>query len=361
MEPQDDKLFDKRKIHSRTTRREKLPWPKDRTYKILSLDGGGIKGVFTACLIKHIERCFANGKPLACYFDHIAGTSTGGIIALGLGLHISTQRIADLYLERGSKIFPPWRFRLRKRFGKIGQILWPKSVFDREILDGLLRAEFGEKLYRDCGPRMTIPSFKLPEAELAVLKTDHHPDYKRDPLNTCAKIAAATSAAPTFLKGVENGSTVFFDGGIWANNPIMLAVIEAKSVLDVSCDMIEILSIGTGSPSWSSNDNRLDKGALGWSDMFEGMMYLNGEASLSEARLLIGPENVLRVDPEGEAAKVDMADWTTAKRDLPTEAERLFRENEARFKRFFLGEALPRERFLPIHVKKDTITARPNF
>jgi len=346
LEPQDDKLFDQRKAGSRTTRREKLPWPKDQPYRILSLDGGGIKGVFTACLIQQIERCFCGGKPMARYFDHIAGTSTGGIIALGLGLEISTQNIADLYLDKGREIFPPWRFFLKKRCGKLGQLLWNKSVFDRGVLDDALHAEFGSRLYRDCLPRMTIPAFKLPEAELAVLKTDHHPDYKCDPLNTCVKIAAATSAAPTVLKGVENGSTVFFDGGVWANNPIMLAVTEAKSALDVSCDQIEILSVGTGSPQWSSNDSRLDKGALGWIDVFEGMMYLNGEAALSEASLMIGPENVVRIEPEGELAHIDMADWATAKRDLPAEAERLFRANEVQLERFFQSEAPPRERFL---------------
>ena len=346
MGPQDDKLFDRRKAGSRTTRREKLPWPKGQPYRILSLDGGGIKGVFTACMIQQIERRFCDGKPLARYFDHIAGTSTGGIIALGLGLEIPTERIANLYLDKGREIFPPWRFRLKKWSGRVGQLLWPKSVFDRAVLDDALRSEFGERKYRECLPRMTIPAFKLPEAELAVLKTDHHPDYKCDPLNTCAKIAAATSAAPTFLKGVENGSTVFFDGGVWANNPIMLAVTEAKSALTVSCDQIEILSIGTGSPPWSVNDNRLDKGALGWSDVFEGMMYLNGEAALSEARLMIGPEKIVRIEPEGELAKIDMADWTAAKRDLPAEAERLFRQNKEQLERFFKSEVQPRKRFL---------------
>jgi len=346
LEPQEDKLFDNRKAGSRADRRPKLPWPEGQTYKILSLDGGGIKGIFTACMLGKIASEYARDEPLTQYFEHIAGTSTGGIIALGLGLEIPSQKIVELYTKDGAKIFPPWRFKLKKWTGRLGQLLWNKSVFDRKYLDIILKQTFGDRKYRECKPRMTIPAFKLPSAELAVLKTDHHPDYKHDPRNTCRKIAAATSAAPTFLKGVENGSTVFFDGGVWANNPIMLAVNEAITAYDIGLDQISVLSIGTGSPAWSTKNPRLNKGALGWADIFEGMMYLNGEAALSQARLMLGPENVVRVEPEGAQAAIDMADWQTARQELPSEAARLFEQNKDLFARFFESKAHPRDHFL---------------
>src|SRR3546814_7956238 len=76
-------------------------------FKILSLDGGGIKGIYSAQFLARCEQELTTGKPLASYFDMIAGTSTGGIIALGLALGYSTSDILDFYTNDGRRIFPP--------------------------------------------------------------------------------------------------------------------------------------------------------------------------------------------------------------------------------------------------------------
>ena len=75
-------MFTDRRASSLRTRRRRQPWPRARMFKILSLDGGGIKGVYTAELLRQCEEAFG---PVGKHFDMIAGTSTGGIIALGLG------------------------------------------------------------------------------------------------------------------------------------------------------------------------------------------------------------------------------------------------------------------------------------
>jgi len=86
-------MFTDRRANSLPTRRARQPWPSDRPFKILSLDGGGIRGIYTAEILRRCEESFCDGAPLAQYFDMIAGTSTGGIIALGLGLGIPTAEI----------------------------------------------------------------------------------------------------------------------------------------------------------------------------------------------------------------------------------------------------------------------------
>src|SRR5437762_1563102 len=68
------------------TRRERLPWPSDRPFRILSIDGGGICGILPAAVLAELERRFLNGYSISQYFDMVAGTSTGGIIALALGV-----------------------------------------------------------------------------------------------------------------------------------------------------------------------------------------------------------------------------------------------------------------------------------
>src|SRR5471032_1340685 len=77
-------------------RRVPQAWPKDRRFRILSMDGGGIKGLFPATVLAELERRHLNGRSIASYFDLIAGTSTGGILALGLGAGLTAKALADV-------------------------------------------------------------------------------------------------------------------------------------------------------------------------------------------------------------------------------------------------------------------------
>ena len=102
------------------THRTPLRWPKDTPFRILSIDGGGICGILPASVLAELEARYLNGQPIGEYFDLIAGTSTGGIIALGLAHGLTATQIRDIYVERGDNIFPPasglkrlWR-RLRR-------------------------------------------------------------------------------------------------------------------------------------------------------------------------------------------------------------------------------------------------------
>jgi uncharacterized protein len=79
-------------------RRTQLPWPKDQRFRILSIDGGGIRGIFPAAVLTEFERQFTGGNPISAYFDLVAGTSTGGILALGLGAGYFAADLLDLYV-----------------------------------------------------------------------------------------------------------------------------------------------------------------------------------------------------------------------------------------------------------------------
>ena len=88
-------------------RRVPLFWPEDRPFRILSIDGGGIRGVYPATFLAGLEQRYLGGESVARYFDLIAGTSTGGILAVGLGAGITAVELRDLYVDRGCEIFPP--------------------------------------------------------------------------------------------------------------------------------------------------------------------------------------------------------------------------------------------------------------
>ena len=232
-----------------------------RTFRILSLDGGGIKGVFTAAFLGEIERMA--GVRIADYFDLIAGTSTGGIIALGLGVGLSASELLDFYLSNGNAIFPSVG---------IGVRLWRnlrwavRGKHDSEQLKKALVSVFDDKKLGDSSTRLVIPAFDATNGRAIVFKTAHCHDLKQDHLARCVDVALATSAAPTYLPVHEfpDGRS-YLDGGVWANNPMLVGILEAVTKLQCPATTIDVLSIGTTEEPFHV-DQRLRKsgGFLKW-------------------------------------------------------------------------------------------------
>jgi patatin-like phospholipase/acyl hydrolase len=158
--------------------------------RILCIDGGGIKGVFPASFLVAIED--AIGDRVANYFDLIAGTSTGGIIALGLGLGMSAQDILRFYEDEGPKIFGGNR--LTKSIRWLGV-----SKYSNHSLRAALESVFGDRRLGESANRLVVPALNLENGEVYIYKTAHHPrlerDYKEAPLCQAAtRFAAGRSA-----------------------------------------------------------------------------------------------------------------------------------------------------------------------
>ena len=335
-------LFTTRRVNSRRKKREQLPWPKDHSFRILSLDGGGIRGLYSASLLHLIEAELGQSGSLYQYFDMIAGTSTGGILGIAASLGVPAERMKSLYVSGGREIFPPWRYKVSRY--TLVRLLFG-VLYDYRKLERLIYAEFGDATLGDCRARMVVPAFMIPKAEIAVFKTDHHPDFQNDHRMKAWEAARATAAAPTYIHGLDRGDVMFIDGGVWANNPIMAAVVDALSAYDVNRDKIEILSIGTGSQPWEISKAEARGGIFSWKTVIEGAMYLTADNALAQAGLLIGPERITRIEPRGEAATIDMDDWRTAVRLLPDAAATDFAENKDPIMRFFEAKVDPRHRF----------------
>jgi patatin-like phospholipase/acyl hydrolase len=334
--------FTERRVNSRKTRRDKLPWPAERPFRILSLDGGGIRGIYGATLLRLIEEKITGGVPVADYFDTLAGTSTGGIMAIALGLKKPATLIERLYSEDGSKVFPEyWTERRWRRWMR----RLKRSLYDNAVLERLLYKIFGDQILGDSYARLVIPSFLGPETQVAVLKTDHHPDFQNDWKMAAWEAARATSAAPTFLPGHGGDGYVFLDGGVWANNPIMAAVIDALSSYDVSRDQIEVLSIGTGNAPHDISAFALKGGMFDWREIINGAVFLTTDNAQAQATLLLGPEKILRLEPLGDAAKIELDDFKPAKAQLPPLAAQEFEVNKAGIAQFFRSKVEPRHRY----------------
>lgn len=337
-------MFTDRRAGSLAKRRRRQPWPADRPFKILALDGGGIKGVYTAELLRLCEEAF--GKKLSTVFDMIAGTSTGGIIALGLGRGLSTAEISAFYRDDGRKIFPPLP---QGALGKLWQfITWmggPK--LRHEELEAALQRRFENHLLGESMVRLVIPAFIMPKTEITVFKTDHHEDFCNDYLTPMWKVARATSAAPTYLKGFEHEESgrIFIDGGVWANNPVMVALIDALTAYDIAPDQVDVFSIGTGNAPFTLRKANVLSGLIAWREAIRAAMFLTTDNATAQVKLLLGPDRCLRLDPQGADAAIEMDDYDAAFARLPVLAAEDFVRHREEIGHFFARAVLPRERY----------------
>lgn len=303
-------------------RRKPLPWPQARDFRILSIDGGGIRGIFAAAFLADIEERFLDGSSIAEYFDLIAGTSTGGIIALGLASGLTAGDVRDLYVNRGHEVFPPGEGSAlgsaERWFGQLSQYV--KYRYDRSALERVLQDTFGERRFGQADTRLCIPSMDGRYGEPYIFKTPHHPDYRLDACEYMVKVSLATAAAPTYFRPYEAGGYIFVDGGVWANDPIMVALVDALTCFAVSRDCVRILSIGCGNPPYVVDRVRLGGGLWAWRRLIDAAMHLQSHNARGQAGLLVGRDRVIRVDAPTDADPIKLDDWRRAVAELPNAA-----------------------------------------
>ncbi len=307
--------------------------------KILSIDGGGIKGVFPASFLSVIEE--TTGKKISDYFDLIVGTSTGGIIALGLGVGFSAKEILEFYEELGPEVFKGNRWaRLLRSIGV--------SKYDNHALRKALEKKFTDKKLGESKNRLVIPSLNLENGEVHVYKTAHHERFQRDYKEKIVDVALATSAAPTYFPTYNSASGIpLVDGGLWANNPMGLAVVEAIGVLDWPRDQLKILSIGCTTEALNIKlARRFPMGKAYWGFRVAGLfMSAQSSASLGTAQLLAGHQNVTRISPSVANGKfgLDVIKGMEALKGLGDSEARKALPN---INSFFTDKV---EEFIPIH------------
>jgi hypothetical protein len=303
--------------------------------KILTIDGGGIKGVFPASFLASIEEEIDGN--ISEYFDLIVGTSTGGIIALALGLGIPAKEILEFYEKNGPKIFKGNR--LINFFKK-----FVLTKYTSKELKNALDSMFGSIKLGESKNRLVIPSFNLDTGEVYVYKTAHHARFLKDYKELAVHVALATSAAPTFFPAHYTSSGIpLVDGGLWANNPMGVATVEAIGVLEWPKDSIKILSIGCTTEAFKTQHGG---GQISWvpkiADIF---MASQSSSSKGTAQLLIGDENVKRVDPIVPTGKFGL-DTIKKIKSLKALGNSEARKEFKNISEFFCNKVDP---FIPVH------------
>lgn len=310
-----DHTVPRRSEGTRTTLRPAQPWPEGRPFKLLSIDGGGIRGLLPALVLAEIEQRYLGGEPIGRHFDMIAGTSTGGIIALGLGHGLSAREIAAFYIERGDRVFPPGNWITRPLRSALG---WVGITHNRRILEAELRRILGHETFGNSQVPLCIPAFEGRYGEPYVYKTPHHPDYKRDGRERMVDVGVATAAAPTVYRAVERDGYALLDGGIWANNPVMVGVVDALSCFAIERRQLHVLSLGTGRERFRVGRWARVGGKLLWAGPFvSAAMAAQSHNALGQAGLLLGRDRITRIDGPETAELVDLTEVRRAVKELP--------------------------------------------
>ncbi len=266
-------------------------------FRILALDGGGIRGVLTAVLLDRLQQGYPNllaDNPGAVTL--YAGTSTGGIIALGLADRMTPAQMRDLYVVNGKSIFDSsWTRSVTDLGGLAG------AEYHNQELKNVLNETFGAKKLGDLARRVLIASFQLdnnandPAQRTWNPKFFHNfPGADSDADALIVDVAMETSAAPTYFPSY-NG---YVDGGVVANNPAMAALAQALDGRNqpqeraAGLDEIMTLSVGTGTALQYIDTSRgqLDWGDAQWVQPLINIM-IDGSVGVAdfECKQLLGP------------------------------------------------------------------------
>lgn len=299
-------------------------------FQILALDGGGIRGIFSAATLAALEEDL--GTRVVEHFDLIVGTSTGGIIALGLGAGLSPAEILEFYVDRQRQIFPRWPGRGIRRC--------VSAKYSPKPLEAALKEILGERTLADSSKPLVVTSYDVGHNGVHLFKTPHHPRLRRDYRVPMWQVGMATAAAPTYFPAFRLPSEErLIDGGVWANNPAMVGIAEAVSMFGRPLEQLRLLNLGTTS-SETVRRRGLDAGGIaqwvGGPGAIETLMRGQSIGAFNQAAHLIGPVAAHRLDPTSpRQAELDRCDA----RDLIGKASRASRHFAPTFEQVFAGHA----------------------
>ena len=265
---------------------------------ILSIDGGGIRGIIPATFLAHIEKL--TGRPICSMFDYIAGTSTGGIItamltARGEGKNpkYSAAEVRALYEKLGKKVFDTSALR---RVRTLRGIAAPK--YSAAPLERLLREHLGDARLHSTLTNVLMPAYDMGSCAPWFFKTRHarrstlltqqsRGASEKDPLLWQA--VRATTAAPTFFPPYSMHGRCLIDGGVFANNPMLCAYAEAQRAERGAPEILAV-SVGTGENCQTTACGKIQKwGSVKWVLPLFGVFINSSSATVDyQMRALIG-------------------------------------------------------------------------
>ena len=258
-----------------------------QTFNILSIDGGGLRGVYAVAILCKMQEEL--GLDFIKEFDLIAGTSTGAIIAAGLAIGVPPDTILEMYKEQAAFIFkkPFW-----------SGLITPK--YDSAKLKQVLDEIFGDRTFSDAKTRLMVTATNVSDGMPWVFKSLYHERLTRDKSVKLADAVLASCSAPLYFNPYEHNQQLLADGGLWANNPALAALVETLGHnIDVKRYKIRLLSIGTGinikhyPVEWVEKEWGATRWGMGLIDVIFNMQSFSIEKYLNT---LMDKDNYLRIN-----------------------------------------------------------------
>ena len=241
-----------------------------RRFQVLALSGGGVRGLYTACVLEGLEA--RAGVPLHTCFDLIAGTSIGGILAIGLAIGRPASEVREIIERAAPDIFP-----VRGRLARAARGLF-RARYDSAALRAVIEEVVGvQRCLADVVTPLIVPAVGLTAGAAQAFRSPHHGAHAQHAHTRLVDVALSTAAAPLVFPVARIGEAEYLDGGFIAHAPDALAVHEAQVFFGRRRDDVFMLSVGTtqdltalaagGNPSrgllWWMSRNRLSEVAMG--------------------------------------------------------------------------------------------------
>lgn len=258
-------------------------------YRIISIDGGGIRGLVTAILLQKITGTSGLGNFLS-KADLIAGTSTGGLLALGIANGMGPKEFRDLYVNKGAKIFDDSWLDDLVDLGKLRG-----ADYSSKNLRSELRSIFHTTRLGDLKKKVLITTFDLDNEDVSPGKRTWKPKLfhnfdgpSNDNQSLVADVGMHTTAAPTYFPSYDG----FVDGGVYANNPAMCALAQTQDERyppNPGMKEVVMLSLGTGTSLQYIKGKTHDWGYAQWAKPLISLM-MDGTTGIADyqCRQLLG-------------------------------------------------------------------------
>lgn len=312
-------------------------------FYILSVDGGGFRGLFAAHILKRIEDEWQ--VDWRERFGLMAGTSTGAILTAGLACGSQAKRMVDFYDAHGEEIFSP------RRRSRLDVLKLFTSRYSNERLRTCLEEAFGGTTLGEVRVPLILPSVDINNGCVHVFKSKFDEAFVRDGRVRVSDAVLASCAAPTYFDPHIVGEYQVVDGGLWANNPSLVATIDAHYRLKIPLEEIRVLSVGTGiSKSFYPRSegkwrDRIARSWQGWglatrwqrSKLIDLILNLQSATAHNMLCLLLGesplnPKQVLRLTFESDQPLP--MDSTRKRDDWIAKADHVFTHNATKIADF---------------------------
>lgn len=272
---------------------------QNKSFKILSLDGGGIRGIFSARVLELIEKKL--NINIHNTFDLIVGTSTGSIVAAAVATKHDLPKLVTSYELHAPRIFeqktfPSSVFRWKGIY---------RSKYDSKTLESFLYDEFGEIKLGDIEKPLIINATNASTGKVHVFKSRYQQNqrnrsqYIRDDDVPLYKAILASCSAPVYFDPARIGDGLICDGGLWANNPALVGYTDAINNFKQSHESIKIVSIGTGKPAKFYSPASKWGLLTGWHGrkIIDFAMLCQSQYAENCLKLIM-PNNIFRINPE---------------------------------------------------------------